>query len=1102
MNKVRGSLRELAAALAVLVLSSPTPAQAPAQHLLRPGAAVRDAVGADAVTIDLSAWGHGIASGVRVSVVVEETGTYHVELSAPLFDAFLVLRDPTGEVLASGDDAAASFDAHITSELVAGEEYVLEACAPPGQVGPFELRCSPGQPPELPPERVADEQRAEVERRRAAIEAACAEDPLRAAAQLERLVELVFRKWTHLPLRDLNRRTLELRLDAAPRSPATAVTLLWLSSDLERELGERDDARAEARDLADRAIELVDTLEVGPQTDTDTLRRLAETLQGRGEHARSVRVRLRRLELLEAEPGADELALSYEFGGLARQLQALGRYAEARAHYDRALSLSVKTLGEHMDTSWALEGLGFLMQTMGDYEAALEHFGRAAAMREELSGPDGRHVGRAHYGVAVALMSLGRNDEARATLERVLAIDAKHLGLDSPEIRVLDTLGDLLIREGDYEGAREYLWRAHANRERAYGAEHPALAPLLFSLGLSHQLEGDYESALRLKERAAAIEDRSASVWGRARWSLAVLYIDLEQPERAWEVVREDHEAHFAAQVKAMEGMNDAERMRFVGAMAWSLWVELSAALALDEPDVERGAYESVLAWKGRVARAQLASRERLRQRMTEERRRLRQLLRAAQSELAEAALRRDVVDGESHEESLNGLREECRRIESELQRDLAEDEAVTYPVFADVAAALPPRSAAVDFYVHPIRRPLHTEGEAGARLSAWVTLPGDGAPRYVNLGPADELEATVRAFLDDLVARRGTALGEESSGDELGSRVREQLWDPLATHLAGVETLFVSPDGFLGALPFETIPWASGGRLIEHCGVVYVQDVTSLGAPAPTKASSSALLSVGGVDFQRGDAWAPPDAGSSSLDRGGLSRFWGRLPATEYEAQVVADLHAATFGAAGEQLLLQGAVPGEERLKFELPRHDVLHLATHGFFEPQGVPSMWADGASGWGLSEGARHLIAAHPGLLSGLVLAGANERHADREDGYLTAEEIRWLDLSGAELVVLSACETGLGEARSGEGMLGLRRAFHVAGAATVVSSLWSVKDESTTTLMQGFYENLWLRGAERLEALRQAQLDMLRANRIEHGRDLPSTWGGFVLSGEWR
>jgi len=219
--------------------------------------------------------------------------------------------------------------------------------------------------------------------------------------------------------------------------------------------------------------------------------------------------------------------------------------------------------------------------------------------------------------------------------------------------------------------------------------------------------------------------------------------------------------------------------------------------------------------------------------------------------------------------------------------------------------------------------------------------------------------------------------------------------------------------------------------------------------------------------------------------------------------------MHSAVF-EDGVSTLLQAAAPTEERLKQELQHASVLHIATHGFFNPDGLPSMWESamdssrGGEQQVMREEDRKIIGNLPGLLSGLVCAGANKPAAEgRDDGYLTAEEVGWLDLSNADLVVLSACETGLGRAQAGEGLLGLRRAFRTAGADTVISSLWQVKDESTSELMQMFYENLWLEDMGTHAALRRAQLDMLNANRRANANDpRPSTWGAFVLDGDWR
>ena len=144
-------------------------------------------------------------------------------------------------------------------------------------------------------------------------------------------------------------------------------------------------------------------------------------------------------------------------------------------------------------------------------------------------------------------------------------------------------------------------------------------------------------------------------------------------------------------------------------------------------------------------------------------------------------------------------------------------------------------------------------------------------------------------------------------------------------------------------------------------------------------------------------------------------------------------------------------------------------------------------------------------NPLLLSGLALAGANHRDAagpDEDDGILTAEEIAAMDLSGTEWAVLSACDTGIGEIKVGEGVFGLRRAFQVAGARTVIMSLWSVEDESARQWMKVLYEGRLLKHLDTAEAVRNASLTVLKARRAHGESTHPFYWAGFVAAGDWR
>jgi CHAT domain-containing protein len=198
------------------------------------------------------------------------------------------------------------------------------------------------------------------------------------------------------------------------------------------------------------------------------------------------------------------------------------------------------------------------------------------------------------------------------------------------------------------------------------------------------------------------------------------------------------------------------------------------------------------------------------------------------------------------------------------------------------------------------------------------------------------------------------------------------------------------------------------------------------------------------------------------------------------------------------------GAQSTEGRLK-QLHSPWLLHVATHGFFLKD-QPDTLTTGRE-FGVGRADVRLRSENPLLRSGLALAGANRRESGADDGILTALEVSGMDLTQTELVVLSACETGVGEVRNGDGVYGLRRALVIAGAQSEVMSLWRVDDDATRDLMVAYYRRL-LRGEGRSEALRAVQLEMLRGGRLERasgasaGRSHPFYWASFILSGDWR
>lgn len=817
-----------------------------------------------------------------------------------------------------------------------------------------------------------------------------------------------------------------------------------------------------------------------------------------------------------------EKALGPEHPDTATSLNSLalnnwyrGQFEVARPLYERALAIQEKVLGaEHADTATTLANLGACLKALNDCDAARPLLERSLAIREKVFGPDHLRTANSLNNLAMVLMAQKDNEGARPLLERALAIREKELGPEhASTILSLNNLAGVLTDLGDYEAARPLYERALAIRERTLGPEHPDTAHSLFDMGRLLYWQEKRDEAIPFYERALAIREKTLGEehmhTSSALHHLSSALLDAGESDRAWELLKRANLGRKARIRSTLPTLSEAESCLNLAKYFHTLEAQIQMARVTGDFGQMVEAYEQVLDWKGSLGRLLATSREQLEGEASPEQRALVEDLRANQAELSKLALQTEVADRAAHEQRMKSLREERNRFEVELNRSHRVSEEVGEIDLEELMQALPERSAVVDFLV--------AGHEPYRVLMTWITREDEHV--CLDFGEVDDIETAIQAFLEQLVSRRGLAPSGDSEQEDPATVLRELLWDGIAPYLEGIDTVFISPDGVLGTLPFETLLMEDGSYAIERHSFVYLTDVSSLTRRSPEPAQDlDTLLSVGGVDYRKRAQWAPADGiaaealvkgpGPSTAVRGSFSDYWSKLPATQGEAQTVLDMHEDTFGDESQRLLLQGDDPTEERLKHELGLHSVLHLATHGFFQPAGTESMWeaahnAQGKSELRMSEEASKLVGKHPGLLSGLVCAGANRAASEqRDDGFLTAEEVGWLDLSDVELVVLSACETGLGRAQSGEGMIGLRRAFRIAGAQTVISSLWSVLDESTAELMHEFYKNLWLKGMGRSEALRQAQLTMLKRNRMERGEGLPSTWGAFVLSGEWR
>ncbi len=311
--------------------------------------------------------------------------------------------------------------------------------------------------------------------------------------------------------------------------------------------------------------------------------------------------------------------------------------------------------------------------------------------------------------------------------------------------------------------------------------------------------------------------------------------------------------------------------------------------------------------------------------------------------------------------------------------------------------------------------------------------------------------------------------------------RLDQILMRPIRPHLGAATHLFISPEATLHTVPFGALRDESDRYLIQRYTLTYLasgRDLLRPGKPIPAR--SDALIIA---DPAFGSPTTTVAAASTvapaqrSVDLSNAE--WESLPGTATEARAI---HALWPSAR----LLTGREATETALK-QVRGPRILHIASHGFF----LPDQRDTG------NDAKAPRARENPLLRSGLVLAGANGLAASGDDGILTALEAASLDLSGTGLVVLSACETGLGEIQNGEGVYGLRRALSIAGAQSQVISLWKVADDATSDLMVELYRRLQA-GTGRSAALRAAQLKLLADRNTAH----PFFWAGFIASGEWR
>ncbi len=737
--------------------------------------------------------------------------------------------------------------------------------------------------------------------------------------------------------------------------------------------------------------------------------------------------------------------------------------------------------------------LSFLHSRRKDYDRAVPLLERALTIAEATleTGDLLRIAALSNLGDVYSL--LGDYDRAETMLTQALEALEKTLGPDHPRLVIsLQNLGTIARNRKQYARALDLLWRAEAIREKALGPRHTQTATLLLNIGNVYCDQGDYTHAREMFTRALDVLETSAGPFHNLTMmslsNLARVYTAEGDIAHALEYqARVDGVLEREIQLNLAIGSEREKLAYFTSAMdRTSRTLSLQAQHAPNDAAAAELAATAVLQRKGRVLDAMAGSLLAVRERMDADDQAALDRLRTTTSELAALALNGPGRTAfAEYRARLTSLDQQREKLESEVSARSAEFRAQSRPVTVlALQAAIPDHAALVEFVVFQpfdAKAPVDSESAFGrSRYIAYV-VRRQGAVQWKELGSSEEIDAAVAALRGAL--RDPKRVDVKQQARELDRKVMQ----PIRAMVGDATQLLVSPDGELNLIPFEALVDEEGRYLVERFAISYLttgRDLLRLQVP---RASQSEPLIVADPFFGEPPTVVTTHASGTSVTHASMKTarrsittagdlsgvYFAPLAGTGEEARIIKSLFPAARVLTGTH------ATKTELLHVGAP--SILHVATHGFF-----------------LEEAAAGETAAiqNPLLRSGLALSGANLDRDAADSGILTALEAANLNLWGTKLVTLSACDTGIGEVRSGEGVYGLRRAFVLAGAETLVMSLWPVSDYVTREMMTSYYRGLQT-GLGRGDALRRTQLAMLARPNRRH----PFYWASFIQAGEW-
>ena len=826
---------------------------------------------------------------------------------------------------------------------------------------------------------------------------------------------------------------------------------------------------------------------VSPRSNISSINNLGANYANLGEYEKAIAFYQQALDM--SRKIGDHLAESSNINNLAALYSVLGRYGEAEPLLKQALTIRKQKLGDnHPDTAASLNNLAELYRVQGRYSEAEPLYKEALAISKQQLGDNHPLTVAILNNLAALYDSQGRYSEAGPLYKEALAISKQQLGDNHPDVaQSLNNLAELYLSQGRYSEAEPLLKQSLAIRKQQLGDNHPDTAQSLNNLAGLYQSQGRYSEAEPLYKEALFIFKQQLGNnhpdVAQTLNNLATLYWNQGKYPEADELFSQGlqvEEYNFSQNLIAGD---EFQKQAYIAIYSGTIDTVISRSLQSipNNSEATRLALKTILQRKGRILDVLSNSLQILRQQVNDPQSQelLTQFI-ATRTQYANLIFEKleDFPSPEIYRQKLAELDTKAKQLEDQISRRSAEFRSLSQPITLEsIQKLIPANAALVEIVRYQPFNPKAPENQrfGNPRYAVYILYP-NGDIKAKDLGEAKPIDDKLIYFRDNLADAQTPLPQLQKSARKLD----ETLMQPIRQLLGNTKTILLSPDAALNLIPFEALVDENNQYLVENYHITYLTSGRDLLRLKDKFASQQSPLIVADPFYGKAGKKV---ALTRSID---LSEFtFPGLPGTEQEAKAIENI-------LPQATVLTGSKATENAVK-QVKKPNILHIATHGFFKPESNLSERNPGERNSPL-QGERNVV-ENPLLRSGLVLAGVTIGQSAGDDGVLTALETTNLNLVGTKLVVLSACDTGKGDIKIGQGVYGLRRALVIAGSESQLISLWKVSDDATKDLMVAYYGRLQ-KGEGRSEALRQIQLGMLKGEKQKH----PFYWASFIPSGD--